>query len=77
MLNQNEAPDGYEAAEYSFENRDHCGKCALFAESLEHLCLSTPCDSHVRRDKTAVYFVRRTTIMSTILHPMGSLGEDV
>lgn len=80
MLDKNEAPEGFEAVEYNFETGDHhCSRCALawIDSGLTDLCFTSHCHRGSRKDRTTVYFVRRSPNMSTFLHPMGSLGEDV
>lgn len=80
MVDKNEAPEGYEAVEYDSETSDfHCNSCALASTDpdLSRLCFATPCDCYYREDRTTVYFVRRSRCMSTLLHQMGSLGEEV
>lgn len=76
MLDKNEAPEGFEAVEYRGE-LSRCEHCAFnwFRESEK--CFENPCQGIARYDRTHVYFVRRTSNMSALLHPMGSLGEEV
>lgn len=80
MINPNEAPEGYEAVEYvGIDPRfDRCDDCAFIRDA--QICAVNPCFETFRSDRTTVYFVRRTSVtsvMSKLLHPMGSLGEEV
>ena len=82
MINPNEAPEGYEVVEFEaveFEGgeRHHCDACAFKGAELIDMCFSNPCGMTSRKDRTHVYFVRRASNMSTLLYPMGSLGEEV
>lgn len=77
MLNKNEAPEGFEAVKFIKTSTNfHCDNCDITEMSNED-CLSNPCHESARKDGTTVYFVRRTSNMSALLHPMGSLGEEV
>lgn len=83
MIDKNEAPEGYEAVKFEGGEGHHCDACAFKGAELTDMCFSNPCGMAVRKDRTHVYFVRRTSVtsvtslMSKLLHPMGSLGEDV
>lgn len=76
MLNKNEAPEGYEAVEYCGQP-GRCEHCAFNWFRENEKCFENPCHDTVRQDRTNVYFVRRKSVMSKLLHPMGSLGEEV
>jgi len=65
MIDKNEAPEGYDAV-------DRINGC--------YGCEATrcwPCTPDERRDKSHAIFIRKTSVPATLLHPMGSMGEEI
>ena len=86
MFNPDEAPVGYRANAVLSDYLT-CEGCDLWPEMLEVIkstelfkassCGQNPCHANFRNDSTNVKFVRKTEVMSSCLHAMGSLGETV
>ena len=84
MTNPDEAPVGYRAVEIQDLTCEGCDLWLILLNSINSterfkasVCGQNPCHANFRSDSSNVKFVRKTDVMSSCLHAMGSLGEVV